>query len=173
MLRAPRPPFSLNPNLVWCLFNQVVDGQVAILSCVLEPHVPILPLGYPSRTRRYPEALQDAVVSEEVHTRDRSCCAIHIGPIFRSSELRYPSFGSVCAEERDVERSAYCTAAGPSGPEAKAEEAEDRRPSRLSPETWRLHARVHRYTEEAELGPSQGCANSPFVWSGNHRVHSR
>ncbi len=43
-------------------------------------------------------------MQEEAHTRDRFCCAIHSEPIFRSSELRYPSAGSGCAEERDIRK---------------------------------------------------------------------
>jgi hypothetical protein len=59
--RASEPGIipTFGTNMLWCGLDQVVDGQVAILSCALEPHVPILASGYPSRARRYPEAFQD------------------------------------------------------------------------------------------------------------------
>ena len=63
------------------------------------------------------------------------------------------------------------TAAGPQGPEAETEEAEDRRPCRLASKTWRMHACIHRYPEEAELGPSEGDTCPPVIRSRDHRLH--
>ena len=93
-------------------------------------------------------------------------------PIFVRQNTDTRVSGRSTPKRETEEQGANRTAAGPPGPEAKTEEAEDRRSRRFTAATRRVHTCVHRHPEEAELGPSQGRSNSPVVRSGDHRIHS-
>jgi hypothetical protein len=79
---------------------------VAILCCALGNACDILPFRFtPDRTRWYPEASLDAVVLEEVHHRDRLCCALQ--PC-RFSFVRTPIPGCRVGVRREERRKSKC-----------------------------------------------------------------
>ena len=122
-------------------------------------------------TRSLPEFAHAGVVPEDVHTRDRSRCAIRNAADFRSSGTPIPGCRVGVRRRERQKQSANRTAAGPPGPEAEAEEAENRRPRWVPAASRGMHACLYRHTEEAELGTSQGCACPPFLRNGSHRLH--
>jgi len=155
----------------------MAHGAMRISPCALERARHILPTGFSQPNPPVPggclSCAQAAVVSEEVHTRDRSRCAIRNEADFRSSGAPIPGCRVGVRRREKKSNSANRTAAGPPGPEAEAEEAEDRRPRWVPTTSWGLHACLHRHSEEAELGAPQGRPCPPFFTDGGHRVHSR
>src|SRR5437016_8333036 len=58
------------------------------------------------------------------------------------------------------------------GPRRAEGEGEDPCLARSAAEAWRVYARVHHYTEEAELGTAQGRPRAADERDGSRRVHS-
>src|SRR5207249_4982909 len=121
--------------------------------------------------------------------RSRPTCASGLSSAFAAPGLRLtlypssatipPSVGSPCAaglccvSTPPLELHADCEPADSEGPRLEEGENEDAPSSRCAPAPRGVHARVHGYAQEAELGAAEGRARSAHQRHGGQRLHSR
>ena len=139
--------------------------------CAYESSLHILPFRFSQPNPLVPRGVLGRCCAGRGSRKGSALLPVAVVPIFvrQNSDTRLPG-RSVPRRETEKQR-ANRAATGPTRPEAKSEENEDRRSCRQSATPRRVYSCVHRDPKEAELSTSKSGSYSSFVGCGNHCIH--